>query len=358
MNAPIQKNIKVEIYGDVNEAEWNNFLMGLNAGYFNSMEFAEINRSINNIQPFFISYFRDNIKVGQLLLLKSYPDPRMLQSYSPFPKITGWIYRNFFKRAVWNYGPVFIESMSQDEVSDFIKMTIEFIENQKFNLVTCALDTSLEIENDEVFQIWGTFIIKLYKYDTIDDYLRELPSNTRYQIKRAQRDGIQVKVLSSQKEIKEYINEWKKTWIHKKGLKPQNSYLLKYFNKHKELASENYDYCMLGAYYENKLIGGVSIPIFKKWACIEAFFTSDFAREKHLFAGDALIWTALMECKAKGVEYFDLIGFNPSENRSPKENGIYFFKKRWSGDIKLYSQIRKQKPNHVLKCFSDIEKED
>ena len=348
----IERKIDVNFIEDVDVSAWNDFNLLRNAPYYSCFEFAKIREALYYEKPFFITFYLGEERVGQLLLLESYPDPRLIQSYAPFRKMTGYIMRKIFKRAIWNDGPIFSDISKEDKIH-FINTAFQYLELLKFKKVTCSFNENLKKCNPNIIN-WGTFIIDIKKYDSIESHLKKLPSTTRYQIRKADRDGVTTSLIDDEKSIIKYSIEWGKTWQNKKGLKPSLRNTLKYFDYNKHLQSKDYEYLWIGAYHNGELIAGVCVPIFGKYAGIESFFTSDYARNNHLFAGDLLIWRAIVECYKRDVWSLDLFGVNPEETRSRKEDGIYFFKSRWNGNFKLYSTYRKLMPKDAYFLEQDL----
>ena len=344
---PIKMVIKS--INDISKDAWNSFLIEANASVFNSYEMAFIRKAVFKENPIFLSCEYNGLLIAQIILRESYPDPRTVQSYTPFPSITGMLLRAYFKRIVWDFSPVFKAGTDNEVKKRVILNIFEYLQAQKYRCATGEFGVEEYELLGEDFIKWATYIIQINK-NGVEEQLKELPSTTRYQIRRSRRDGIEIKCVKDESSMKEYVYEWGKTWKREgRGtLPPRNRLMKKYFTMNIELESDEYDYLLLGAYYHGQLIGGVGIQIFHKWAGIECFFTSDYARENHLFVGDALIWGAIEVCSEKGIEKLDLIGINPDPNCSSKEKGIAFFKGRWNGEYQEYWKVYKTIPQKII----------
>lgn len=340
-----QYELVAEPIESIDSKRWNHFLIQNSGSFFNSYESGYIRQKIFKEKIEFISYYYKGDKVGQLLIRYSYPDPRIIQSYiCGVPFLSTFIGRSLiklYKRVVWCDGPVFCNH-SQFDKQYLIKKTANYLKGKGIKDVTgyfCPED------NDEIqlgLGKWATYVIHIDNIDNLEMQLKKLPSATRYQIRRAARDGVEVTLIENASQIEQFLERWSLAREDKGGYKIGKRLMQQYYKRSKEMESCDFNLLWLGAYYEDELIGGVGLVAFGEKAGIESFFTCDIAREKHLFVGDALIWRAIQECAKRKIKYLDLLGVNPQVSSTDKEKGIAFFKSRWSGEYREYWNINKE----------------
>ncbi len=86
-------------------------------------------------------------------------------------------------------------------------------------------------------------------------------------------------------------------------------------------------------------VGGIGLHAFGGVAMEIAAWTTERAYKERLNCGDALKWAVISWCAANKVKVYDLMGISP-DPKSPKEEGIARFKKKWSTQVRPFYSFR------------------
>ncbi|MBN1618708.1 peptidoglycan bridge formation glycyltransferase FemA/FemB family protein [Candidatus Dojkabacteria bacterium] len=160
--------------------------------------------------------------------------------------------------------------------------------------------------------------------------LSDMKKNTRYAIKRAQKEGVTVYHSTNPKD---FIKFWT---LFKQTVDRQNfaTHSKSYFKKQVSICSTSNNYRIYWATKNEKIIGSALIPFYGDTAVyLHAASSSEI---KNTFPGYALIWQVIKDAKEAGLKYIDFWGIEPSTNPDIPDSGFTFFKKSFGGfDQKL-----------------------
>lgn len=154
--------------------------------------------------------------------------------------------------------------------------------------------------------------------------LEQMHHKTRYNIKVAEKHGIQV---SPSDDIDAFWKLVKQTTKRDKFSSHSEDYykqLLKFFNGGNRIRAE-----LVLAYHEDKPIAG-AIMITFGGTCYYLHGASDY-KYRNMMAPYALHWENIKYLKSRGVKYYDLWGID-----SVKWPGVTRFKLGWGGEQKEY----------------------
>lgn len=296
---------------------------------------------------FLIARDEERKVVGQLLMFSGSPCPNFLLG-APYKSVTLHLSKKLFRTYNWYYGPLIFDRIRFKKILDeflsylnqlslqgsgfFVKDVIPPIHNRQ-------LDQEL---TRTIYEKYG-FQAKKVATITVDltqdsDFLwADLKKTSRYDVKKAMRDGAEVVDANGSEGAREYyklrVEAAKRGRLEKpvdyanaafKNLKPAGMYNL-FLAKHKK-----------------QLIAGIGSYKFNGIVMQCGLANSNYAIEHKIFAMHLITWKMIKWAKEKGYRTFDLIGFNPNQaERSEKEEGIFRFKNRWGGEIiKYYSYSR------------------
>jgi lipid II:glycine glycyltransferase (peptidoglycan interpeptide bridge formation enzyme) len=156
---------------------------------------------------------------------------------------------------------------------------------------------------------------------TEEELLSHMRKTTRYEIRQAQKLGVNVKVSKDAKDVSAFLGLYGKTatrhgFIPHKGLKEE--FLV--FNK------QNKAQLFLG-YYEGALVSG-AIVLFVGSQAIYHHGASILSKAPV----SALVqWSAIVEAKKRGMKVYNFWGIAPEDKKNHPWRGITLFKKGFGG---------------------------
>lgn len=178
------------------------------------------------------------------------------------------------------------------------------------------------------YKRWGTIQVDLTQ--TKDALLAATKGSARKALRRAERDGISVRRISSLEELRDYYDfacrcakrynkrmygfeDYQSLWQH---IRPR-AYFETFVAEH-----------------DGEMIAGLST-----WGQGDSIgelgsFQSERSFKKKLYGSDLLKWMVFQWGKEKGLRMFDLAGVNPSPEG--KDVGIRQFKEKWGGTYYEY----------------------
>jgi lipid II:glycine glycyltransferase (peptidoglycan interpeptide bridge formation enzyme) len=178
-----------------------------------------------------------------------------------------------------------------------------------------------------------TSIIDLLKNE--DNLLKNIARDAKRGINKAQKKGVHVEHLKDG-EILEAYTCLKVVHEHHKAYLPP----LSFFEAIQELQMANF----FSAKLDGKVIG-VSLCLCFKDVCTERYRSSLFDYRK-FYPDNLLVWHSILDAKKKGFKIFDFGGIPSNKN-----DGIYFFKSRWGGEIKKVDWCIKDVTFPKIRCF-------
>lgn len=170
-----------------------------------------------------------------------------------------------------------------------------------------------------------------------EEMFGSMHKKTRYNIRLAQKKGVEVKMSKDNEDIKNFFKLVQKT-EKRQGIQ---SHSLDYYKKLLSI-DENY---LINAYFEGQLIASNIISIFGTRS-VYIHGASDYSHRK-LMAPFLLQWESILFARLQGCEHYDFWGIKGKSTNTKKWEGITNFKKGFtSGDfvinyIGLYIYIQR-----------------
>lgn len=158
-----------------------------------------------------------------------------------------------------------------------------------------------------------------------EDILKQMKPKGRYNIKVAQKHGVEVK---SSDDVAAFHKILVKTGGRDGfGIHPSNYYeaMLKSLGNHAQL---------LMAYHQDEPIAGGIFTYLEDWG-IYYYGASDHAHRK-LMAPYLIQWTAIQEAKKRGCHFYDFLGISPEGAKNHAWAGVTQFKKKFGGKVVNY----------------------
>ncbi|MFH1045760.1 MAG: hypothetical protein V1727_02210 [Candidatus Omnitrophota bacterium] len=267
------------------------------------------------------------------------------------------IYKRFHKNIFWHYGPLIFERDQYIPIlSEIVRSIDEYAQKNAVHKIGEILppvhDYGLDQEQiREVFEQHGfsarksaTVLIELHKGK--EALWNELKKSSRYDVSKAQRDGVEVVELMSKDEIAGFHRVRVESAIRNATFIPRP----------KDIAVEidvNPKRKIMLAKIKGRVIAGYILRYFNGIVQQCALANSEYARKKNIFAMHLLTWAGIQWGCEEGFRFFDFMGVNPlSEKRTPKEYGIYRFKTRWGGRELRYYSYTKAFPRRLRSLIS------
>ncbi len=171
----------------------------------------------------------------------------------------------------------------------------------------------------------ATVLINLKK--STAQILRGLHSKTRYCVRRAFREGVMIKVSDHMG-----LNDWYPIYMNmaiRKGIVLED---LAYFRKLFSTARKHDTNVRLYLGFQGEELLAGSIIAFHKSTAYYLHSASSI-RGRGVFASYAMLWKAIMDAKAQGYRYFDLLGIPSTTDPRHPMHGLFLFKTRFGGEI-------------------------
>lgn len=358
-----------QILKSVDPKTWNNNLKKSKYSiFFQTHEYLMSEVSTPNKFPVFINIVDEskNIK-GQLGLVihksvKAYSSTLMMKIMN--------LFSYFGSRALWVGGPIIHEENKTLRIH-ILKKIIEAIENisNENNLVLISgytppqdylIDDDYKNEfNNQRYHINNFFTYAIDLSSDLDEIWNNIHNSTRRDVKRAQKQNISVKELSSIKELDNYF-QLSKTWAKTKGIVSiiNPNFKERYWNC---IKSGNEKVFL--SYQDGELIASHRLGCFNGIAHSHQL-TNSYSMATNL-GGPILTWHAIEWAKNVGLRIYDFSGGeSPPENEKDKKkyseqwSSLLNYKKKWGGKEYPYYHLIKIKNKNKYKLFRFLSKID
>lgn len=204
----------------------------------------------------------------------------------------------------------------------------------------------LEIRNKK-YQIIETIPLQPKKTLILDiskseeEILKQMHSKTRYNIRLAERNGVETQFVASMDNAKEDFEEFWKIMqetnerdgfrLHSKEYYQKMLFNIQYsISNNHSISNNKYSNTdllikLIVAKYQNKIIAGNIVAFFGDTATYVHGASAN--EQRNLMATYALQWQSIKEAKARGCRYYDFFGID--ENKWP---GVTRFKRGFGGE--------------------------
>ena len=300
----------MEIRRDIEREDWNKFISeSAGSQILQTWEWGEVKRS-QGWEPIRMAVEDEGKIVAQVSILKrKLPYTNKCIFYAP-------------------RGPI---------IGDFLLEAIKK-EAKKHGAIVLKIDP--EIENDEIFKKQGfrrqrgqiqpraTFFIDLTC--DLDTLILSFEEKTRYNIRLAERKGVQVKELSGQVGVDVFHELYRETAGRDNFLIHPKSYYQKIFN----LMGPAGMVRIFIAYFEDEPIAATINFAFggRIWYMYGASKSS----HRNVMPNHALHWEIIKKAKEEGFKLYDLWGIPSNPHPNHPLYGVYRFKKGFNGRLIKY----------------------
>ncbi|MDC1387050.1 hypothetical protein N8384_06620 [Candidatus Thioglobus sp.] len=296
---------------------------------------AWINKTLNSydIDYKFVMFFKDYDLIAVHLRFNEYRGFIRISNYNFMTRILILpILKKLFSYTIWKNPIIFKQDLSQAE-RNYINHNFELIINKINHVKSSPIDSSRKNQfNNNFVSDWATYIFdfegksysdirSLYSRN-LNRSLNSIKNNPNIHCKRLN--------FSVQNDVEKYVN-WVK--IAQKNTGKRFKYNVdtliqenKYFNL------QGFTYEVFIATNNTEILG--SLAIYGDAHYVNEFeANASLKAKKSKFMIHDLIRDSVVEfCLKKGILIYDLSGFNPSEDRSKKEEGIKFGKSKFHAE--------------------------
>jgi len=199
----------------------------------------------------------------------------------------------------------------------------------------------------------NTFFLDLNQND--EDLLSNMRYNTKYNIKRAFRNGIRIREYGV-----EYISDWYKLYLDtaiRHNMPIQNEEYFATILRNQDNNKNGVNIKMLMADYEGEFLSSMFLVLSKKRGTY--LFGASSSCNNKLMASYALQWESIKIAKQWGCTEYDMFGSAPNNNQNHPLHGVHLYKKGFGGelyhrmgcwdypyDLELYDMFRFQEINN------------
>ncbi len=241
------------------------------------------------------------------------------------------------------HGPI-IGNENSEQFSDIVKViSKELIRIAKENkCVFLRVSTSIVASPDRIkaFKKLGfrnapihvhselSWILNITKSENV--LLNEMKKNTRYGIRKAERDGIKIVSSTNPEDIEVFWNLHQKTAIYHSFVPYSKDYIYKEFLEFSKTDSARWYF----AHYNNEVVSAAMI-IFTPWS---AFYHHGASLHSHssITPSELLQWQAIIDAKKRGCSTYNFWGVIVDDNSHHPWAGLSRFKKGFGGYDEAY----------------------
>jgi lipid II:glycine glycyltransferase (peptidoglycan interpeptide bridge formation enzyme) len=250
--------------------------------------------------------------------------------------------RRFFRRLQWDHGPLVFDPERDDFISEsLIEAVLDHLAPGAVEVRGTLPIHDPVVEPAKLHPIlerygfegreWGTALIDLRVPP--EERRKKLTKGTRYDIRKAQRDGIEVSEIATEEELMEYYGVLREAARRNRVAPVLFTALAESWRSN----NQRYRNSIFLARHQGHIVAGLQAQTFNGVVVQGSVVTSNYGHERRLFGMHLLVWHLIEWGHRQGGRYLDLAGVNPNaEASSSKEAGIYFFKSRWGGEFVKY----------------------
>jgi len=181
---------------------------------------------------------------------------------------------------------------------------------------------------------WSTLIIDL-RNKTIDEIYNSFSKNHKRAIKKSQKNKLQVKEISNENDIEIMSKFYDEMYNHRHIKKSfLNTYTV--FSNIYEYFKKYNNGFILGVYKEDKLIGGLILPLQGKSLYYQYGVAS--VNNRNIPILHIAFFEAIRLAKSKGLYFFDFGGYIKNIKKTDQINNINKFKKGFGGELLEYNE--------------------
>lgn len=330
--------LKIEVTSTVNPVWWNGLLRRVPAGtIFQTTHWAAYWTSYLGAAPQFLVVREGDRVVAQLLVLEMLKGHESLRGSMAAPLVP--LLRPLLKVLTWREGPVIHDESRREEA---LRMCLREVQRlAKARRVTRLEEAYLPLAQpcngmeQQVFANFGYGVercatVRIDVHQPLEQLWERLEQGVaRTPVRKAQRQQVTVRQLHGTQELGAFfglVEAWRR----------ERRFPRYAFDRYGKMASAMQPHCAFFlAEHEGRAMAGAGLWHFNGQAHLFTPVQSRLARQRDIYAGDALCWAMIQWCHAQGLRVYDLSGVSPAP-ASAAEAGIRRFKEKWGGRVIEY----------------------
>lgn len=229
------------------------------------------------------------------------------------------------------HGPIFASQKKSnwDAVLPFLK---NFAKEEKAWFVRMSPQITDSLENQKLLMSLGMVPAAIHAMDGEDCWMLDIASSeevllagmrktTRYEIRRAQKLGVEVQLSTSRDDLKYFHSLYKKT-SKRHGFVPHRG-----IDEEFDIWAKSNNAILLLAQHEEKTLAASIILFYGT----QAIYHHSASIPSHIPASYLLQWHAILEAKKRGKLVYNFWGIAPVDKINHPWRGITLFKKGFGG---------------------------
>jgi lipid II:glycine glycyltransferase (peptidoglycan interpeptide bridge formation enzyme) len=164
----------------------------------------------------------------------------------------------------------------------------------------------------------------------LDDIFANIRKNTRYYIRRAEKNGVEITVSQNREDLDKLYDLYLETVQRQKFTPYDKEYFYHEFDALREQGGVD----ILLGYHNGQVLAGAMVLYFDR----TAYYHHGASRiaDPDVFTSYLLQWQAIQCAKEKGMESYDFWGVAPSDKPTEKRAGLTLFKRGFGGERVRY----------------------
>jgi len=314
--------MKAKVISYLEKDHWNNFVASMPGGsVLQTYEWGEF-KSAFGWQPIRLMLEEDEkIVAGISILKREIPFINHCFFYAPRGPVLDFGRKELLQELLET-----VEKEADRQHAISLKIDPEILEEES-NVLANLRSLGFEKALKEV-QPRATFVLDLNR--SLEEILMGFEEKTRYNVRLAEKKGVEVKEEASEKGVRLFYGLYLETARRDKFL----IHPLIYYQKLQQILFPAGMGTVFLAYYQGKPIAGVIIFTLgeKAWYMYGAS-ASEF---RNVMPNHLLHWEVIKWAKARGIKQYDLWGIPACPTESHPLYGVYRFKKGFRGKLVKY----------------------
>lgn len=297
-----------------NKHLWENFVLSQHPNVFlQSWNWGETHRMLGK-KVIRLGLFNQEKLIGAALVIK---EKAKRGSYFTIPG--GPVFYQWRKELLVKFFRE-IKKIGQDEGIVFLRVRPNIAntqENQKLFKSLGFIKAPMHLHAETTLQIDLT--------QTLNEILSQMRKNTRYSIRRAEREGVTTEISQKMADI-DLLYRLQMETVKRHQFIPFSE---EFFRKHFETFLADDQITLIKAHYQGETLS-IAMFIFYGDTCVYHYSGSSSKHPK-VFASYAMLWQAIQEAQKRGCQLFDLWGIAPHDDPRHRFSGVTLFKKGFGG---------------------------
>lgn len=304
-----------------NKADWEQFILSQpTANFLQSWNWGKFHQGLNK-QVFYLGLLVDEKQIGAALVIKEEAKRGNYLTIAGGP-IIDWTKEQL---PVLKQLFAHLKTLADKENCSFVRIRPQAIKSPEVSEIAQTLNLRLS-----PMHLAADLTLQLKLHPSNEELLKKMRKNTRYEIRKVEREKIEVKQSTNPDDIKEFHQ-------HQLYLAKKHDFVpFSYDYLYQQFLSfiENDQVVLFHAYQQDKLLSSAFIIFYNREAVYHyGISTPDNQR---LPGSYACQWAAILEAKRRGCTHYNFWGVAPKDQKSHRFAGVSLFKRGFGGEEVQY----------------------